>query len=77
MMRFERIHRERSEAIERGSHQARLIHPDIDLAKCIGCGTCVRACPEDGVVISARQDFANARVARRQRSSARVARCRK
>jgi len=50
MMRFERIHRERSEAIERGSHQARLIHPDIDLAKCIGCGTCVRACPEDGVL---------------------------
>ena len=50
MRRYERSHRERSEAIERGSHKARLIHPDIDLSKCIGCGACVRACPEDGVL---------------------------
>ncbi len=50
MRRYERIHRERSEAIEQGSHKARLIHPDIDLSKCIGCGTCITACPEDGVI---------------------------
>ncbi len=43
-------HRELAHAKERGSHQARLQHPDIDLSKCIGCGSCVRACPEDGVL---------------------------
>ncbi len=41
---------ERADAKERGSHKARLQHPDIDLAKCIGCGTCIKACPEDGVL---------------------------
>src|SRR5688500_4672956 len=41
---------ERATAKERGSHAARLQHPSIDLAACIGCGACVRACPEDGVL---------------------------
>jgi thioredoxin reductase/ferredoxin len=48
--RFERSHRMRQEAIERGSHKARLVHPVVDLSRCIGCGSCVRACPEDGVL---------------------------
>ncbi len=42
--------RERDMARERGSHEARLQHPDVDLSKCIGCGACIRACPEDGVL---------------------------
>lgn len=50
LKRFEQSHRARSEAIQKGSHKARLLHPDIDLTKCIGCGTCVKACPEDGVL---------------------------
>ena len=37
-------------ARERGSHKARLQVPEIDLTRCVGCGTCVRACPEDGVL---------------------------
>lgn len=37
-------------AKESGGHQARLQHPHIDLKNCIGCGACVRACPEDGVL---------------------------
>ena len=41
---------ERAAARERGSHRARLQHPKVDLANCIGCGACVRACPEDGVL---------------------------
>lgn len=41
---------ERAKAKAQGSHEARLIHPAIDLTKCIGCGACVRACPEDGVL---------------------------
>ncbi len=48
--RFERSHNARSDAISKGSHKGRLLYPDIDLSKCIGCGTCVRACPEDGVL---------------------------
>ena len=41
---------ERHAARQRGSHQARLQHPKVDLSHCIGCGACVRACPEDGVL---------------------------
>ncbi|MCY2958150.1 MAG: 4Fe-4S binding protein [Planctomycetota bacterium] len=40
----------------RGSHQARLQYPEIDLQKCIGCGACVPACPEDGVLALAYGD---------------------
>ena len=50
MEHYEKSHRARAEAIERGSHKARLIHPEIDLSQCIGCGACVRACPEEGVL---------------------------
>ncbi|MCA8974320.1 MAG: NAD(P)-binding domain-containing protein [Planctomycetes bacterium] len=41
---------DRTAAKARGSHRARLQHPKVDLANCIGCGACVRACPEDGVL---------------------------
>lgn len=41
---------DRSLAVERGSHRARLQHPSVDLSHCIGCGACVRACPEEGVL---------------------------
>jgi thioredoxin reductase/Pyruvate/2-oxoacid:ferredoxin oxidoreductase delta subunit len=42
--------REVALARARGSDRARLQFPSIDLAKCIGCGACVQACPEDGVL---------------------------
>lgn len=41
---------ERSEAQAKGTARARLQYPHIDLSRCIGCGTCVAACPEDGVL---------------------------
>jgi len=46
----EQILAERRTAIARGSHKARLQYPSVDLDNCIGCGACVRACPEDGVL---------------------------
>ncbi len=42
--------RERDDARTRGSHRAILQAPTIDLDQCIGCGACVDACPEEGVL---------------------------
>ena len=44
---YARHHLERRTAHQRGSHKARLQHPDIDLSKCIGCGRCFKVCPRD------------------------------
>lgn len=41
---------ERTQAKTRGSDKARLQYPVPDLSRCIGCGICVAACPEDGVL---------------------------
>lgn len=57
------VHRRRSEIVrtasvldavssakQKGTHDARLRHPQIDLTRCIGCGACIEACPEDEVL---------------------------
>ena len=41
---------EQARAKSAGTHKARLQYPNIDLARCIGCGTCVAACPEQNVL---------------------------
>ncbi|MFO1008561.1 MAG: NAD(P)-binding domain-containing protein [Planctomycetota bacterium] len=41
---------ERSHAVRAGSDKAQLQHPVIDLSRCLGCGKCVTACPEEGVL---------------------------
>src|SRR5688572_11290494 len=41
---------ERTKALELGSHKARLHYPHVDLSRCMGCGLCVEACPEEGVL---------------------------
>ncbi|MCU0862393.1 MAG: NAD(P)-binding domain-containing protein [Planctomycetes bacterium] len=41
---------ERAEMAARTASQAPLQLPVIDLQKCLGCGTCVRECPEAGVL---------------------------
>ncbi len=41
---------ERTKAKKFGTHKARLQYPNIDIARCIGCGTCVESCPEEGVL---------------------------
>ncbi len=38
------------EAKRSGSDKALLQHPHIDLTRCMGCGQCVDACPEEGVL---------------------------
>lgn len=41
--------RARDRAVRDGA-TARLQHPVVDLSRCLGCGACVRACPEAGVL---------------------------
>lgn len=41
---------ERAELAERGPAPLPLQTPRIDLTRCLGCGTCVRECPESGVL---------------------------
>ncbi|MEM8711631.1 MAG: NAD(P)-binding domain-containing protein, partial [Planctomycetota bacterium] len=40
----------REVAVEQGADKAELQHPVVDLSRCLGCGTCVAACPEEGVL---------------------------
>ena len=40
----------REVAVEQGAAKAELQHPVVDLSRCLGCGTCVAACPEEGVL---------------------------
>jgi thioredoxin reductase/Pyruvate/2-oxoacid:ferredoxin oxidoreductase delta subunit len=39
-----------SDAEQQGLNQALTQHPHIDRYRCLGCGSCVRACPEKGVL---------------------------
>jgi thioredoxin reductase/Pyruvate/2-oxoacid:ferredoxin oxidoreductase delta subunit len=48
--RMQRRVSERERAVRIGSAKAQLQHPIIDLTRCLGCGACVRACPEQGVL---------------------------
>src|SRR6187431_987921 len=41
---------ERERVVRAGSERAQLQHPVVDLSRCLGCGACVRACPEEGVL---------------------------
>lgn len=41
---------ERTRAFRAGTAEAQLQHPVVDLSRCLGCGTCVAACPEEGVL---------------------------
>jgi len=41
---------ERAAMSRRSADTAPVQLPSIDLAKCLGCGTCVASCPEDGVL---------------------------
>ena len=50
LARMTRAKDELETAQERGSHRARLQYPHVDLTRCLGCGTCVSACPEEGVL---------------------------
>ena len=37
-------------AVREGRDKAQLQHPVVDLSRCLGCGTCVAACPEGDVL---------------------------
>ena len=40
----------REAAAESGLLEPASLHPEIDPARCIGCGACVRACPEGDIL---------------------------
>ncbi len=46
----ERVIADLRDAKERGTDRPIAQHPQIDEQACIGCGSCVAACPEDGVL---------------------------
>jgi thioredoxin reductase len=48
--RRERVEADLREARTRGTDRPVAQHPQIDVEACIGCGSCVAACPEDGVL---------------------------
>jgi thioredoxin reductase/Pyruvate/2-oxoacid:ferredoxin oxidoreductase delta subunit len=50
LARMARRVRERETAVRHGTAEAQLRHPVVDLSRCLGCGTCVAACPENGVL---------------------------
>ncbi len=50
LARMQRRVGERERAVRVGSANAQLQHPIVDLTRCLGCGACVRACPEQGVL---------------------------
>ena len=43
-------HARKKEAVHLGADRAIAQHPQIDALKCIGCGACVDACPENSVL---------------------------
>ncbi|MFQ5654727.1 MAG: NAD(P)-binding domain-containing protein [Planctomycetota bacterium] len=45
-----RLYQEIEDAESRGTAKAIAQHPQIDPLLCIGCATCVRACPESGAI---------------------------
>lgn len=50
LARMERGVRARESAVRTGAHKAQLSQPVVDLSRCLGCGACVAACPEDNVL---------------------------
>ncbi|RKX46970.1 MAG: 4Fe-4S ferredoxin [Verrucomicrobia bacterium] len=46
----QRLARAIKDSEAQGSNQALTQHPQIDINQCIGCGSCVQACPEHGVL---------------------------
>lgn len=50
VLRSEAVLDEIREARESGTDKALAQHPQIDFQACIGCGSCIAACPEEGVL---------------------------
>ncbi len=50
LKRMRRSVKQRDRVVGQNGTIAQLQHPVIDLTRCLGCGTCIAACPEDGVL---------------------------
>lgn len=50
LRQMQHVVRTREQAVQQGTAKAQLQYPVIDLSRCLGCGACVDACPEEGVL---------------------------
>ncbi|MCE9592870.1 MAG: NAD(P)-binding domain-containing protein [Planctomycetes bacterium] len=50
LARMRRTLVERDRGLRVAAGEAQLLEPVVDLSRCMGCGTCVSACPEEGVL---------------------------
>ena len=50
LRRMRRSVDERERVVDLGASEAELMHPVVDLSRCLGCATCVASCPEQDVL---------------------------
>ncbi|HXI09262.1 MAG TPA: NAD(P)-binding domain-containing protein [Thermodesulfobacteriota bacterium] len=48
--KYKKTDKKITKAVEYGQHEPVSIHPNIDKAKCIGSGACIKACPEKDII---------------------------
>ncbi|MHC4956143.1 MAG: NAD(P)-binding domain-containing protein [Planctomycetota bacterium] len=50
LARIRRSLTRREQVVRQGGDKVQLLHPIVDLSRCLGCATCTAVCPEEGVL---------------------------